>query len=102
MNKRIYQHLLSGMALPILLILCVFQIPEPYSHPFFYIGIAPRKLMPFLENKHLMRELTISLFGRMTPNYAPITILFLIAFWFVVGVLFSLFVRWLIEVKKSA
>ncbi len=56
--------------------------------------------MPFLENKQLMRELTISVFGRMTPNYAPITILFLIAFWFLIGVLFSIFFQWLIEVKN--
>jgi hypothetical protein len=32
----------------------------------------------------------VALFGRMTPNYAPITIVFLIIFWFIVGVVGSL------------
>ena len=46
--------------------------------------------MPFMENNELMRGLTVMLFGRMTPNTAPITILILILFWFFVGAMGSL------------
>jgi hypothetical protein len=79
-----------GLLLPAVFLLNAFIVPEPYSHPLISVAIAPAKLMPFLENKELMRRLTVALFGRMTPNYAPIAIVFLVIFWFIVGVIGSL------------
>lgn len=87
--EPIWRHLAIGISVPTLLLAAAFLVPEPYSHPIIYVGMAPTKLMPFLENRELMGELTVAVFGRMTPNYAPIALLFLIAFWFVVGVVGS-------------
>jgi hypothetical protein len=92
--KRLFKvtlnHFGIGVLLPVALLINAFVIPEPYSHPLINVAIAPTKIMPFLEDRELMRELTISVFGRMTPNYAPITIVFLMGFWFIIGLLLSL------------
>lgn len=88
--RSIFMHCGIGLFLPAVFLFNAFLVPEPYSHPLIYVSIAPTKLMPFLENRELMRELTVALFGRMTPNYAPITIVFLIIFWFGVGIMGSL------------
>lgn len=88
--NTILKHLGLGALAPVIFLLNAFVVPEPYSHLLIHVSIAPTKLMPFLENRELMRELTISVFGRMTPNYAPITMILLIAFWFAIGVIGSL------------
>ena len=80
--KKLGRHILVGVTVPVVLLLNAFLIPEPYSHPLIHIAIAPSKVMPFLENRELMGELTVYIFGRMTANFAPIQILFLIFFWF--------------------
>ena len=71
-------------------LLNAFAVPEPYSHPLISIAIAPTKLMPFLEDRELLRELTIAVFGSMTPNFAPISVVCLVLFWFAVGVVGSI------------
>jgi hypothetical protein len=88
--KSIFMHCGIGLSFPAVFLVNAFLVPEPYSHPLIYVSIAPTNLMPFLENRELMGEFTVALFGRMTPNYAPITIVFLIIFWFIVGVVGSL------------
>lgn len=90
MTKSILVHCGIGLSLPVVLLVNAFLVPEPYSKPLINLAIAPTKLMPFLENRELMEALTVTLFGRMTPNYAPISIVFLIIFWFVVGLIGSL------------
>ena len=86
----ITKHISIGILIPSFLLFNAFIVPEPYSHPLIHIAIAPAKLMPILENHEFMRELTVLIFGKMTPNYAPIQIIFLIAFWFAIGVVGSL------------
>ena len=88
--KRAGRHILIGVTIPIVLLLNAFLIPEPYSHPLIHIALAPSKIMPFLENRELMRGITELLFGKMTPNFAPIQILFLIVFWFFFSLALSL------------
>ena len=83
--RSIGKHLAVGLLVPAVLLANAFIVPEPHSHPLIHVAIAPAKLMPLLENRELMRELTMALFGRMTPNYAPIQIVFLVTFWFLVG-----------------
>jgi hypothetical protein len=61
--KTIAKHFGIGVIVPALLLINAFIVPEPYSHPFIDVAIAPTKLMPFLENRELMRELTIFVFG---------------------------------------
>lgn len=90
MAKSILIHCGIGLSLPVVFLVNAFLVPELYSQPLIYVAIAPTKLMPFLENRELMGELTVALFGRMTPNYAPISIIFLIIFWFMVGLIGSL------------
>ncbi len=96
------KHLLVGAIVPAILLVNAFLVPDPYSHPLIYIGLAPTKLMPFLENRELMASLTEFVFGRMTPNFAPIQILFLMAFWFVGSVTASVLVAKFLEVRKNA
>jgi hypothetical protein len=81
---------LFGLAFPVFLLATSFLIPEPYSHPFISVGLAPTKLMPFLEDRRLMGQLTILVFQRQTPNYAPITTIILVVFWFLFGTFASL------------
>ena len=88
-TKAIPLHIGISLFLPALLLVNAFLVPEPYSHPLIHVALAPAKLMPFLENRELMHDLTVAVFGRMTPNYAPIMILFLIAFWFLIGLVGS-------------
>jgi len=88
--RFIFMHCCIGLLLPVVFLVNAFLVPEPYSHPLIYVAIAPTKIMPFLENRELMEKLTVALFGRMTPNYAPISIIFLIVFWFIVGAIGSL------------
>lgn len=95
-------NIIIGAIVPIILLVNAFLIPEPYSHPLINVAIAPTKLMPFLENRELMHKLTLSVFGRMTPNYAPITILFLIVFWFIVGLLVSIPIKYIKERRHNA
>ena len=84
-TQNILRHFAIGLLVPAFFLANAFLVPEPYSHPLIHAALAPAKLMPFLENRELMRELTVAVFGRMTPNYAPIMVLFLIAFWFFIG-----------------
>jgi len=88
--KSATKHVFIGALVPTVFLFNAFVVPEPFSHPLIDIAIAPTKLMPFLENRELMRALTMSVFGRMTPNFAPIIIIFLIAFWFAIGLIGSL------------
>ena len=90
-----------GLLVPALLLANAFLVPEPYSHPLIHVALAPTKLMPFLDNRELMHEFTVAIFGRMTPNYAPITILFLIAFWFLIG-LAGFFAFYKLRSRKEA
>ena len=99
--KSIVIHFVIGILLPTFLIMNAFLIPEPYSHPLIYLSLAPTKIMPFLENRELMQDLTIVIFGRMTPNYAPTTIIFLIIFWFFIGILLSLIYHFSLIFKKT-
>ena len=100
--KAIGMHIAIGVIVPMILLVNAFLIPEPYSYPLMKVAIAPTKLMPFLENRELMRELTLSVFGRMMPNFAPISILFLIVFWFFVGLLTSITVKYIKERRHNA
>lgn len=100
--KGILKHILIGISIPITLLVCAFLIPEPYSHPFIYLGLASSKVMPFLENRELMSYLTEMVFGRMTPNFAPIQIIFLSVFWFAFSVLMSVIMSYFSKANKNA
>ena len=103
MNLKVAsKHLLVGVMVPAILLANAFLVPEPYSHTLIYLGLAPSKLMPFLEKRELMARLTEFVFGRMTPNFAPIQILFLIAFWFFGSITASVLVAKFIKVRKNA
>lgn len=96
------KHLLVGIIVPAILLVNAFLVPEPYSHPLIYLGMAPAKLMPFLENREFMVSLTELVFGRLTPNFAPIQIVFLIAFWFSASIAASVMVAKFKAVRKNA
>ncbi|GAB2192103.1 hypothetical protein MAH1_37120 [Sessilibacter sp. MAH1] len=101
-GKVILIHLSFEIAVPILLLVNAFLIPEPYSHPMIYVALAPSKLMPFLENRELMSNLTQALFGRMTPNFVPIQMVFLVLFWFVATVVCSVLFAYIKDKSKNA
>ena len=63
------KHFGIGVLVPVILLFNAFVVPEPYSHPLIHVAIAPTKLMPFLENRELMRELTLSVFGTISDLY---------------------------------
>jgi len=92
--KTITLYLSIGIGLPFLLLLCSFIIPEPYSHPFVEIAISPTNFIPLFENKELLEELTIMIYGHMTTNYAPISILLLNIFWFFASIFTFYLLRW--------
>jgi hypothetical protein len=102
MLKQAVEHILYGLLLPVSILALSFIIPEPYSWPIIELGIAPSKFMLFLQNEDLMRKLTVYLFDRMTPNYAPITIVFLFEFWFIVGLFSSVVIHRLIRPKPNS
>jgi hypothetical protein len=78
-------YIFVGLMVPIVLLFNAIVVPEPYSHPLINVAIAPTYLMPFLENKELLKDFTQIVFGRETPNFAPITIVILIFFWFIIS-----------------
>lgn len=88
--------------MPVLLLINAFLIPEPYSHPLINLAIAPSKLIPFFEERELMRGLTEFVFGRMTPNFAPIQILILVFFWFFISTVTSVLIFHLRKRFKKA
>ena len=103
MNTRlISKHLLIGLVTPVAFLVNGFLVPEPYSHPLIYVGLAPSKLMPFLENRELMTYLTELVFGRMTPNFSPIQAIFLIMFWFFSSTLVSVLMARFKQGRRNA
>lgn len=101
-KKCIFKHILVGCAVPFVMLINAFMIPEPYSHPLIYLAMAPSKLMPFFENRELMYTLTEFAFGRMTPNFAPIQILILVIFWFLLSLALSVVTKHLISIRKES
>ena len=94
-------YIVIAIVIPLVLLLNAFLIPEPYSHPLINVAIAPTHLMPFLEDKELLHKMTLRVFDRQTPNYAPITIVILIIFWFFTTIIMTFIVRHLIKSKQS-
>lgn len=99
--RTIILYVSTGLSVPIVFLFNAFVVPEPYSHPLINIAILPTHLMPYLENRELMSELTQNVFGRQTPNYAPIMIVILIIFWFVISMLVLYFVRLISDKWKN-
>lgn len=91
--KSLFFYILAGLILPTLLLLNAFVIPEPYSHPLIEVALLPRYLMPFLEDRELMKTLTLLVFGRQTANYAPIALIFFSIFWFLVSLALYLLLK---------
>ena len=79
-----------GLFLPAIFLFNAFVIPEPYSHPLINVAIFPSEFIPIMENRELMRKLTVFIFGKMGPNYAPISITILIFFWFIISLFIGL------------
>jgi hypothetical protein len=100
-SKIIFLYISVGLTVPIIFLVNAFVMPEPYSHPLINVATAPTKLMPFLENRKLLGELTQWVFGRQTPNYAPIITVILIVFWFVVSMMAFYLMRLLLPKKKN-
>ena len=100
-TKLIGLYLGIGLLVPLLFLLNAFLVPEPYSHPLIHVAMAPTHLMPFLENRELLQNLTLWVFGRNTPNYAPILIVILIIFWFVITVVTVYFARLFLHAKRN-
>lgn len=94
-------YILIAIAVPLVLLLNAFLIPEPYSHPLINIAIAPTHLMPFLEDRELLHKMTLWVFGKQTSNYAPITIIILIIFWFFATIIMTFIARYIIKNKQS-
>jgi hypothetical protein len=99
--KIAFLYFFVGLAVPTIFLLNAFLVPEPYSHPLIYIAWLPTYLMPFLKNRELLESLTLMFFGRLTPNYAPITIIILIGFWFFASMFGLFLVRYLMRMKKN-
>ena len=99
--KQVFLHIFAGVIVVFLLLVNAFVVPEPYSHPLIYVATLPTHLMPFLENREFLNKLTLWVFVKQTPNYAPITILFLIGFWFSFSVLISIVVSCIRSKKCS-
>jgi len=97
MIRSLFFYILAGFILPAFLLFNAFVIPEPYSHPLIEVALLPRYLMPFLEDKELMKTLTFLVYGRQTANYAPIALLFFSAFWFIV----SIFLYFLLKNRRD-
>ncbi len=62
-----------------ILIIPAFVMPADLGHKYLEILFMP--LTALGTDTEFMRKLTIWLFGRMTPNYAPAQILLYFAFW---------------------
>ncbi len=93
-SKIILLYLLVGLSVPSIFLLNAIYIPEPYSHMLRYVAKLPLyPLMPLMENKELMRELTLMVFGKMTETYIPIQVLILFTFWFLLSILLLFFIR---------
>lgn len=99
--RSLGKHLAFGLLVPAILLFNAAAIPEPYSIPLIYLAISPGNVLPFLQDRELMQELTLAVFGRQTPNYAPIQVLFLTLFWFLVGTAGSIAHSWLSS-RRSA
>ena len=79
-----------GLFLPIVFLFNAFVIPEPYSHPLINLAIFPLEFVPLMKNRELMNELTVFIFGKITPNYAPLGIIILIGIWFIISLIIGL------------
>lgn len=86
---------------PLLLFLGSIFLPEPFATSVFKIASSPAHVLPFLENEALMQRWTETLLGRMTVNYAPIQIIVLSVFWFVVAFVLLWCAFKLCELKKA-
>ena len=100
--KVVVLYILVGLSVPTMFLLNAFVVPEPYSQPLINVALAPTHIMPFLEDRELMAELTQWVFGRQTPNFAPITIVILAVFWFVISMVALFLVRRLLTKRVSA
>ena len=98
--KVINTYILSGLTIPALFFVNAFVIPWPYSQLLITIALSPVHLLPFLEDKELLHKTTILIFDRQTPNYAPITILVLTVFWFLIGVIIIFIARFMTQKKN--
>ena len=83
--RGIAKHVGCGLLLPSVFILNAAFVPEPYSHPLIHAALSPGTLMPFLKDRDLMHALTLAVFGHPTPNDAPIQVVVLVLFWWLVG-----------------
>ena len=81
-KKRILIFSLISFSVPLLFLVLVFIIPEPFSWPI--IKSASWVIDSFQIEAETYRALTLFVFGRLTPNYAPIqiAILFILLFTF--------------------
>ena len=91
--RVVFLYVLIGLSVPVVFLLNAFVVPEPYSHPLINVALTPTHCMPFLADRELMRELTQWVFGRQTPNFAPITIVILVVFWFFISITVLFFIR---------
>lgn len=91
----------AGLSLPAFLVAAVLILPEPYSNPIIGFATAPSEWIPLLKDKDTLHQLTLMVFRRPTPNYAPILMVFLSLFWFTTEVIVLLFARVLRKKLKA-
>lgn len=94
-------YFIVGLATPLVLLLNAYVVPSLYSHPLIKVAMAPKYLLPFLQNRETLEQLTYFVFGRQTANYAPITILILIFFWAMLAVVLLYVVRVFLNKKRA-
>ena len=80
--RSIAKHIACGLLLPSAFILAAVFVPEPYSHPLIHAALSPGTLMPFL-NGRMGRG--IAEIGHPPPHDAPIQVVILVLFWWLVG-----------------
>jgi len=98
--KRILLFVTISIAVPIFLLVSVFIIPEPLSWPIIKSASWIIQLIPIDTDTY--RSLTLYVFGRLTPNYAPIQIVVLSILCFITTFLILVIYNHVSKATKNA
>jgi hypothetical protein len=87
-SKSIAVYTGISFAVPLLLLLIATQAPAALAKPGIEFAILPMELFNF--DTQTLNQLTVLVFGSLTPNYAPIQIVILFIFWFCLSLAIAL------------
>ncbi|WP_141215645.1 hypothetical protein [Hahella sp. CCB-MM4] len=100
MIKSFLLEYIFAIAIAIVLIGASFLLPIKYGHDLIAMLYWP--IENLLADRERQRELTILLFGQMTPNFAPITFLLYFLIWPMIIFVPVRCWRWLTLPKRRA